>query len=395
MAMTLDPVLPFIVLIACLVLIVVLLMKTLKQPHVIAYIIVGIFLGFFGILPHNSIMSTIGSLGVILLLFFVGMHVHLPNLVKEWKIAIIGTTLQILVSLGLVFIVGYYLAWPVNRIILIGFVISISSTAVVLKILEQWGELKTQTGQDVLSILLVQDIAIVAMMIIISFLSAETLNIYQFSYPLIGGMLFILGLIYCLRNPNFKIPFLRLFKDDHDLEITVSLIFCFGLALISGIFGLSTALGAFVAGIILGLAKETQWVQESLKPIYTIFIGLFFIYVGYLLDLNFIWVNLNIVLLMVVLVLVTNTLINSFILKVLGRPWREAIYGGALLSQIGEFSFLLAAVGYASNLISDYGYQLTLSIIALTLLLTPLWLILVKKTLHVRLSKIIYRKKNS
>ncbi len=134
------------------------ILKRFKQPHVIAYLLVGVILGPSGlaVIADKDWVGQLGSIGVVLLLFFVGMEVSPKRLAANWKLPVIGTLLQIMVSVLFVAIMGYFLDWPFPRIVLLGFVISLSSTAVVIKLLQDWKELDTRIGQDVLGILLIQ-----------------------------------------------------------------------------------------------------------------------------------------------------------------------------------------------------------------------------------------------
>jgi len=156
--------------------------------------------------------------------------------------------------------------------------------------------------------------------------------------------------------------------------------------LITGLFGLSTALGAFVAGMLVGAARETQWVHSSLEPFRVIFVALFFVSIGMLVYLIFIkdhWFQIGA---LVMAVIITNTFINAVIIRLLGDSWPDSLYSGALLSQIGEFSFVLAAVGMQSNLVSSYGYQLTVTVIALSLMISPAWIATSRKLLYSKLN---------
>jgi CPA2 family monovalent cation:H+ antiporter-2 len=177
------------------------------------------------------------------------------------------------------------------------------------------------------------------------------------------------------------VPWLKWLKKDRELQLFGALGICFGVALLTGWLGLSTALGAFVAGMFIGVARETQWLHHSLEPFRVIFVALFFVSVGMMVDLQFMMENAGLIALLVVMVLVLNTFINAVILVLLGDPWRETLYVGALLAQIGEFGFVLAAVGINGHIITEYGYQLVISIITVTLLLSPAWILLVRRLL--------------
>lgn len=264
---------------------------------------------------------------------------------------------------------------------MLGFVISLSSTAVIMKILRDWGELETPVGQDAVGILLVQDIAVVPMMIILDQFGGGGDGHQNYWLQLLGGIVIIACLALFAVREEIHIPWLKWLKRDQELQLFGALAICFGVALLTGWLGLSTALGAFLAGMFIGVAKETKWLHQSLEPFRVVLVALFFVSIGMMVDLQFMAENAGLIALLVVFVLILNTFINAFILRLLGDPWRETLYVGALLAQIGEFGFVLAAVGIHGQIISDYAYQLVISIITMTLLLSPAWIMLMRKLL--------------
>ena len=381
--MHMDPIMPPLVGAVLAILLIGLLFQRLGQPHVVGYLLGGVLLGPHGLalVTDEAMLTHLGSLGVIFLLFFVGMEVSPARLVRGWKISVIGTMFQIVVSVSCVWLLGQWLGWSLHRIILIGFVISLSSTAVVLKVLQDWKELDTEVGEEVLGILLMQDLAVIPMLIIVSTLGGETISASTIGLQIAGGALILGLLIWLLSRDQISIPILQVVRKDHEMQVFAALAICFGLSLLTALFGLSTALGAFVAGIVIAAAKETQWVHNALEPFRVVFIALFFVSIGMLVDLNFLYTHWMQAGLLVLAVLLTNMFINAVILRVLGEDWRDSLYAGALLSQIGEFSFVLSAVGIQAAIITDYGYQMTLAIISLSLLLSPVWIRMVKWSL--------------
>ena len=381
--MHLDPAMGAIVGALFLILAVGLALRFLRQPHVVAYLIAGVLIGpgVTGLFMDTDALTRLGAVGVVLLLFFIGMEVSPKRLASNWRVSIVGTLLQILISVGFVWVVGAWLDWPFGRVLMLGFVISLSSTAVVLKILSDWNELDTPVGQDAVGILLVQDFAVVPMLIILDQLgggSSEHSNIWL---QVTGGAAILAILAYLAVREEVRLPFLKWLKRDEELQLFGALSICFGIALLTGWMGLSTALGAFVAGMMIGAARETQWVHHSLAPFHVVLLAIFFVSIGMMLDLRFLVANLALVLSLVLVILVVNTFINAGILRLLGDPWKETLYAGALLAQIGEFSFVLAAVGINSHAISEYGYQLVISTIAVSLLFSPAWIMLVRRLL--------------
>lgn len=381
--MHLDPIMPALVASLVAILIIGLLLRRFRLPHVVGYLIAGIVLGPHGLalITDDDVLSRLGAIGVVLLLFFIGMEVSPKRLLTNWKVAVIGTLFQILISIGCVWVLGQWLDWPLARSILLGFVISLSSTAVVLKILQDWGELDSEVGQDVLGVLLVQDLAIIPMLIVIGFMGGEPPTLATIALEIIGGVV-MLGLVtWLIVKETIHLPLSSWLQDDHEMQVFAAFIICFGLALFTGIMGLSTALGAFAAGMLVATARETQWVHHILEPFRVVFITLFFVSIGMLVDLRFLVENWPQITLLVIAVYLTNTLVNAVILRLLGDDWHGSLYAGALLSQIGEFSFVLAAVGLQASIITDYGYQVVIAVIAVSLLLSPFWIMLLKKLL--------------
>ena len=389
--MHMDPIMLTLVGSAFVILIIGFILKKLKQPYVIGYLVAGILIGPFGlaILTNQDTMSKLGTIGVLLLLFFVGMEISLPKLVDNWRVMVIGTTLQILLSVGLVWLIGIFFDWSFSRVLLLGFVISLSSTSVVLKILQEWKEINTDAGQDVLGILLAQDLAIVPMLIIIGILSGDSFSYARFSTQLAGGILIAILFVFLIRKKEFRFPFPSLWKGDHEIEVFSAAVLFLGIAFLTGLFQLSAALGAFIAGILISIAKETQWVQKSLEPFYTVFVALFFLSIGMLMDIRFFLQNWLVILLLVLTVLLSNTFINAVILRGLKINWRRSLYSGAMLAQIGEFSFVLATVGYQAHIITEFVLQITIIIISLTMLLSPVWILLFKKITRIQTSNVV------
>lgn len=355
-------------------------MRRLRQPHVLVYLLTGIILGpsVLGIISNQDTLTRLGAFGVVLLLFFIGMEVSPRRLAENWSISIAGTFLQVIISIAAILAIGLYLKWSISRIVLLGFVISLSSTAVVLKLLDDWKEMNTRVGQDVIGILLVQDLLLVPMIIIIGFFGGQKPSLHIFISQIIGGFIIIALTSWLIIKEEIRLSWLKFLGTEHEMQVFTALGICFGMAFITAITSLSAALGAFVGGMIVSSARETKWVHQSLLSIRTIFIALFFVSIGMLIDLKFVMQFWWQILAVLIATFLTNTLINAGILKALGEQWNVSLYGGSLLSQIGEFSFIIAAVGYQMDIINEKGYQMVISVISLTLLLSPLWIAFVK-----------------
>jgi len=348
--------------------------KLMKQPSVVGYLLAGVLLGpsGFEVVSDRGLLERMGEFGVLLLLFFVGMEVTPKKLVASWRIAVIGTLGQIVLSIAVVALISPLFGWTLPQCLLFGFVISLSSTAVVIKMLEDRGLMRRRFGQNVLGILLAQDLAIIPMMMILSTLSGEDAGTGQIAGQIIGGAL-LLGLLgFVLYRGEIHLPFARRIEGDHELQVFAALGLCFGLAAVTGLFHLSGALGAFAAGILVAAARETDWVKDSLESMRALFLGFFFVSIGMLIDLQFVLTHWLEVLLVVIGAFLTNGVINAVILRVGGYNWKQAAYGSSYLAQIGEFSFVLAAIGYSAGIVDSDGYDLIIVVIALSLLISPL-----------------------
>jgi len=377
-----DPMMPMIVGSITAILLIGMLMHTMKQPNVIGYLLAGILLGTsgLGIVTDQAFLDRLGQFGVVMLMFFIGMEASPQKLVAKWKLAVIGTVLQVGISVLMIKALGYFMGWSNIFCVLIGFIISLSSTAVVLNLLQAKDELKTPNGQNALTVLLAQDIAVIPMLIVLGTLSGSHLSTTEVFMQVVGGIM-LLGLTaFTMLKPDFKIPVIgKAVKKDHDLQVFGALLLCFSLALLSGLFSLSAALGAFVAGMVVSAAKEATWVHDSLESFKTVFVAVFFVSIGMLVNIEFIIPHWSEVLVMTFVVLVLNTFINGSIFKMLGDSWSNSIYTGAILAQVGEFSFVLAAVGLSTTILTQSDYQITVAVIVCSLLASPFWILFVKK----------------
>ncbi len=380
-AINIDPVLSKFVILSMLIIVVGFVLRLLKQPSIITYILVGVLVGPFGlgVVTDESLITNLGSLGLVLLLFFIGMEIDLPDLIGHWRVSVIGTLIQILISLGVVWILGKYFDWKINQVIMLGFVISLSSTAVIVKMLQERNELHTRAGQNVLGVLLAQDVLIVPMLIILGYLGGHKPEKYEVIKQVIGGLLIVAVIIYVLKKKEVKLPFRDYIRKDHETQVFVAFTLCFGFSIVTALFGLSSALGAFVAGIVLSSTKSTEWVHDSLLAFKIMFVALFFVSVGMLIDLRFLKDNALTIGVLVLMVFLINNTINVLVMRIFCKDWKISIYAGALLSQIGEFSFILGSTGYYTGIIQEYSYQLIISTIALSLLFSPFWINFARK----------------
>lgn len=371
-----DPLVSFICILAILVIGIGMILRRIKQPYIIGYILVGAVLGQqgLGLIDDSETIHHMGEIGIILLLFFIGMEISLPELIKQWRVAAIGTLLQVAFSVGIVISIGYFFDWDVQRSVIMGFVIALSSSAIIIKILEDKKLIGTRIGKNVLSILLMQDIIIVPLLIITSLLGGEPEPIGNVLRMIIGGVVIMAVLIYIYAKRTIKLPFSEQIEKDHELQVFLAILFCFGGAILSSAFGLSAALGAFVGGMIMHASQATDWIYDTLHSFRVLFVAFFFVSIGLQIDFGFIYEHSLAIFTVLFAVYITNHLINAVVLRLFACPWREAFLGGALLAQIGELSFLLSFSAYQLGIIETYGYNFTISLISLTLIISPFWI---------------------
>lgn len=380
-----------ILILSIVIILLLLIMKYIKQPYAIAYILSGIILGVngLGLIKNTEIIEKLGEIGIILLLFFIGMEISLPRLLSNWKIAILGTIGQIIITAIFSIFIGNYFNWSIERSILTSFVIVLSSTAVVIKLLEDNNELKTKIGQNALAISIVQDVMVIPMIMILTFFSKDSLSTSIPYTSILGTIIFISIIIILLRKP-IKLPFSRIVHKDHELQVFLAILFCLTGALISEFFGLSMAMGAFVAGILVSTNKDTHWVKNALLPFKVIFLAFFFIYIGILINIKFIIQNYIHIIIWVLFIFIINTIINTIVLMLLDNSFKESVYISAVLAQAGEFGFLIIDIGYKNKILQLYEYNLAISVIALTIILSPFWIKIIKKIMKVDKNYIEY-----
>lgn len=354
-----------------------LLLVRLKQPPILGYILTGVFLGpsGFGIVKSYHHIELLAELGVLLLLFVIGMELNLRTFKRVWGLATLCTIAQIAISLVITFLLSLIFSWSLALSLLFGFVIALSSTAVVVKMLESIGELKTDVGQFAVGILIAQDLAVIPMILILK----NSSSISFLDFGLIAKLVFSMGLIITLINyfgkrQRVKLPLQSLIYGDKDLFPLVSLAICFAASAIAGFIGLSSPYGAFLAGLILGNTNERGLMIETTKPIQSILMMVFFLSIGFLLDLSFVFNHIGIVIILLFIITLGKTALNISIFRFFRLPWSQAFLIGVVLAQLGEFSFLMATISYNSKIINDTGYRLVVALTVLSLGMSPVWM---------------------
>lgn len=357
-------------------------MERLKQPALLGYMVAGVLLGpsAFGLVTDQSQIGVLAELGVLMLLFVIGMELSLRIFKRIWRLAAAAAALQITASLAVFWLLAFVFGWPTPMAVLMGFVVALSSTAVAIKILQDAGEIKTRGGRIAVAVLIAQDMAVVPMMLTIGVMGRGGFD-WMSAVSLTGAVALLGGLVWYLsRGRKLIIPIPAiLHAKREELGPLVAIALCFGAAAISGLLGLSAAYGAFIAGLVIGNSNLKDQVFREVKPIQSVLMMVFFLSIGLLIDLNYVWTNLGTVLAILFMVTVFKTVLNVTIVRVLGQPWPVAVLSGIALAQIGEFSFLLAGVAVGSGVIPPETSRLVVAVTVLSLLMSPLWTITARR----------------
>ncbi len=352
-------------------------LSRLKQPAIVGYIVAGIVLGpgGFGLVSNSQSIHTLAELGVLMLLFLVGMELSVKSFLAVWKVALLAVLGQIGLSLAVTALAGLVLGWPMERSIVFGFIVALSGTAVAIKMLEDIGELKTETGRITIGVLIAQDLAFVPLLLITNGMGSGSGLDAAIIAKLAGAVAALAGLVWFLsRRERITVPYGNWFRRNHDVVPLAALALCFTMAALTGVLGLSTAFGAFIAGFMLGNSDGRTLSLRATHPIQSVLVVVFFLSIGLLIDLTYVWDHLGEVLLLLLIVTLVKSAINVGTLHLLGEPWERAFPAGVIMGSLGEFSFVLAAAGLSIAAIDPQGYQLAVTVIALSWLASPLWL---------------------
>lgn len=349
-------------------------LERLRQPAIVGYILAGAVLGpsGLGFVQDREGIDSLAELGVLMLLFLIGMELSARAFRRVWVLALVTTAVQIGASVGIMLVAAQVLGLSNSAAVLFGFVIALSSTAVAVKILESLGELRRRTGRIVIGVLIAQDLAVVPMMITVNAMGSHGVD-WLILPKILFSLVFLVGLIlYLSGGRKVQLPFSQIVSGHSDLLPLSGLCFCFGLAALSGVLGLSAAYGAFLAGMIIGNSSDRQAMLGATQPIQSVLMMIFFLSVGLLVDFDYIWANLGMVLLIFLLVTFLKTIINVITLAILGEAPHLSFVAGIIIAQVGEFSFLLTVIAVDSRIISDSDSHLIIAVTVMSLALSPL-----------------------
>ncbi|MDR5590545.1 cation:proton antiporter [Christiangramia sp. SM2212] len=368
------PILQDIVIILGLSIVIILVFQKLKLPAILGFLLAGIIAGphAFNLISSQHEVELLSEIGIIFLLFVIGIELSLKGLASIKKIIFLGGGLQVGGTILITAAISYFIGLPMNTSIFLGFLFSLSSTAIVLKLLQERGEISTPHGKIGLGILIFQDIIVVPMMLFTPLLAGETPNIISTIIIMALKILLVLVIVYILAR--FVAP--KIFgwvvkTKNQELFILTVVVFCFSVAWLTSTVGLSLALGAFFAGLIISESDYSHQATANVLPFREIFISFFFVSVGTLLNLEFFFSNLLNIFLLVVGVILLKMLVVGITVLILKYPVRTVFLALFSLFQVGEFSLLLSNVGKDSAIIPENIYQYFLAISIITMGVTP------------------------
>ena len=347
----------------------------LRIPAIVGFFLVGAVIGPYGLalIPNAESVTVLADLGVLLLLFTIGLELSLTRVMQLGRVALQGGALQVGGTLVAVAAVATGLGVPINQAVFYGGLVALSSTAVVLKVYADRGELDTPHGRVVVSILLFQDLCVVPLMLFMPMLAdAQTGSAAVGNWAGIASSLLVVAIL--VAGGRVVVPWVLdrivLLRDRELFTLCIGF-FGLGAAFATASFGLSLALGAFVAGLVISESEYGLQAMSNVLPFHDVFSGIFFASVGMLLDARFLIAQPLLVLGATVGILLLKGLLSAAVVLSLRRGLQASIASGLSLAQVGEFSFILAGVGVPLGLFAGNDYQLFLAVSVLTMVATP------------------------
>ncbi len=350
------------------------LLRNAKLPPMIAYFLVGLILGPSGlaVLTDSESNRHLVEFGIVFLMFTIGLEFSLPTLNSMRKILFgVGLT-----QVGITLLISTMLAMFVGLSLIDGFVVgaavTMSSTAIVSKILMERLDLNTRHGKLSIGILLFQDLAVIPVLILISTLANPNFDLFQsFSIVLIKAtILFVI--VFWVGKPvlNWWFGIIARQKSSELFVLNVLMV-TLVFAYVTDYFGLSFALGAFVAGMLISETHYRFQVESDIAPFRDILLGLFFITIGMMLDLNLLFSNILLILAFLIILILFKSLLITFLIKIFGYETGVGIRTGVILAHAGEFSFVILALAQQEKILNDFVSQVVLAVALLSMLLAP------------------------
>ena len=350
--------------------------QLLRQPLIVGYVLAGIVVGPFTPGPtiaDSHFVSLFAEIGVILLMFSIGMEFSLASMLAVGRVALLGAPAGIALVVLLAMGVGRLLDWGVVQSVVVGAALSVASTMVLMKFLIDRGDLTSSHGQAIVGITLVEDLAVVVMTLLIPALAPTGgTNLGSLLRGLALAMLILVPIVWVARQvvPRLLAAVGR--TENPELLLLSTVTMAMSTAALTVILGLSHALGAFLGGVVISESKTAHGALDRLLPIRDVFVAVFFVSVGMLIRPASLLSELPAVAAMVLVVTVGKLAIWTGIVRIAGRAWPVAFLAGLGLTQIGEFAYILAKVGLEHGIVTRPVYDAILGTSLVTILVNAL-----------------------
>ena len=374
LAVAMPSILVDVTIILGLAMVVVLLSNYFKIPTVLGLLITGILAGpeVLSLIKSSKNINIFADIGVVLLLFSIGIEISLKNLYKIRKQVFIGGFLQMLLTILSTLLFGWLTGFGLKTSLILGLLFSLSSTAIVLKILQEKSKLNSAQGKSALSILIFQDIVVVPIMLVMPYFSSENEASWTKLFTtLLIGVLTVIVTILLSRLIMPKFLFLVAKSKSSELFLLTVIVICLSIAGFTAWMGLSLSLGAFLAGLIISESEYSHEAFSTILPFRELFTSFFFISIGLLLDVGFFYNHFLYIILITLAVMVMKTFATLAASFYTGHNFRVALIAGFFLCQVGEFSFIVSGEALKYHLLSNEIYQTFLSVSILSMAVTP------------------------
>ncbi len=339
--------------------VVALIFYKLKQPIIIGYLIAGIIIGPFtppfSLISHVEFLSVFAEIGVILLLFTIGLEFPVRKLKSISHVVISISALEITLMLAISWIIGISLNWGFYDVLFLGAALASSSTTIVAKVLSDMGKIKETSSVIMLGILVVEDVAVVIILAILqNLVVASTIYIMDVLFLLLRLTLFIGGTLVVghLFIPKIIDRVAKL--ENRELLYILLLGLCFGFSMIANLLGFSEAIGAFLIGVVVARSHAREEIRNDIIPLQIIFGAIFFVSMGALMDITKIWIYWLPALIITLAVIGTKLVCCSLGMRIYGYSTTTSLRVGLGMAQIGEFAFIVVKVGQDLGVLSDF-----------------------------------------
>jgi CPA2 family monovalent cation:H+ antiporter-2 len=345
----------------------------LRLPLILGFVLGGIALSPFTPGPHLSDMHTfevLAEVGVVLLMFSIGVEFSIPDLIRVKWVALVGGPIGILLMLGVSIAVGKCLGWSTTEGFVIGAAVSVASTMVLARLLSDTGRLNTTYGRVMIGITLVEDLAVICMTVVIPVLgNSKHGGLLTAAWVLVKALLLLIPLVFVAMR--VIPPFLRRVKRtcNSELLLLVAIAICLGTAALAQAAGFSVALGAFLAGVSISSLPDLHDAHAQLVPLRDAFVALFFVSLGTLINPTVLLQSLPLLGLMLLLIVVGKFLVWTMIVWLFRYPVRTAILVAAGLTQIGELSFVVMQAARSTGMVAENVFSTVVAASLISILL--------------------------